>query len=520
MSVSSATATLERPQVRESDEGASSQARLAAAARYGWLALALALGALCRFWHLTAPSLFIDEGFTFHISSYDPKSLLHAVAYTDFHPPLFYLATHYLMGWLHWQPWDYRYSTAACGLVTIAATWGIARMLFGTTAAAIAALFVALEPNLIVWDRLYRMYAILVALTTLSWWLLLKAEASELRRRWFFWAAYWLCAVLLPYVQYLGAVAVLSQSLYALAHRRRCWPALIGGVAALAALVPWFWAIRVQYPHGGLVLPLTSPRFSWPVLVRAIITSGIPAAWVLSAHFDQIFCAIVLAIAAAGVYLGRKTALAFWLLPVLIQLVVTITTGKDIVIPRHLYAYLPAFAVCLALVCVRLFATKWRVAGAALALSFFAMSAVSIPNNLFVQYYQFPDWYAINTLLLARAHKTDLIILDQGAEYWVVHDFSGFRGHQIDAPGIPSDIPPDVRWLEGYPKRRVWYIENQPFFTDAGRHIQADLERTRPRVGAWIQPRIFDEDVVRVVLYGPRFGARGLTKSVVKTTSP
>src|SRR3981081_2328049 len=84
---------------------------------YGWLALALALGALCRFYHVTWQSLFIDEGFTFHISSLAPKDLLHAVAYTDFHPPLFYLITHYLMGWLHWQVWDYRYFSAAVGLI-------------------------------------------------------------------------------------------------------------------------------------------------------------------------------------------------------------------------------------------------------------------------------------------------------------------------------------------------------------------------------------------------------------------
>lgn len=518
MSATSASvAAPPRPQAHELLTGARSR-RLWP---YAWLVLALGAGALCRFWALTAPSLFIDEGFTFHISAYDPKSLLHAVAYTDFHPPLFYLVTHYLMHWLHWQPWDYRYLTAACGLVTIAATWGIARLLFGDTAAAIAAFAVALEPNLVQWDRLYRMYAVLVALTTLSWWLLLKAELSDGRRRWLCWAAYWVAAILLPYVQYLGALVVLSQCLYALVRRERCWPAFIGGAAALAALTPWLWAIRVQYPHGGLVLPLTSPRFSWPVLVRAVITSGVPASWVLSAHFDQIFCAAALVVLAAGAYLGRRTMLVFWLLPPVIQIVVTLVTGKDIIIPRHLYAYLPAFAVCLALICVRLLATRWRVAGAALALAYFGLSAVSIPNNLFVQYYQFPDWYAINTLLLVRGHKSDLIILDQGAEYWVVHDFSGFRGHQIDAPGIPSDIDPDIRWLEGYPKRRVWYIENQPFFTDNARRLQADLDRTRPRQGAWIQPRIFDEDVVRVVLYGPRFlPAAGRTNKVVKTASP
>jgi|GEM_PF-833246 len=486
---------------------------------YGWLALALALGALCRFYHVTWQSLFIDEGFTFHISSFTPKDLLHAVAYTDFHPPLFYLITHYLMGWLHWQVWDYRYLSAAFGLITIAATWGIGRMLFGPAVAAIAALAVALEPNLVQWDRLYRMYAYLVAIATLSWWLLLKAELLSSKKRWLFWTAYWVCAVLLPYIQYLGALVVLSQSLYALTRFRRCWPALIGGVAALLALIPWYWAIRVQIPHGGLVIPLSSPRFSWPILVRAVITSGLPGSWVLSAHFDQFFAAAVFVIVGCALFLARKSMLVFWLLPVAIQVIVTLVTGKNIVIPRHLYTYLPAFAMCFAFLCVYLYNTKWRLAAAVLALGYFSLSAVSIPNNLFVPYYQFPNWYEINVLLLAKEHKADLIVLDQGAEYWVVHNFTGFRGHQIDAPGLPSDIDIDIRWLAGYPNRRVWYIENQPFFTDNNRRLQASLERTRPRVGSWLQPRLFTEDIVRVVLYGPRL-TPARAKRVVKTTSP
>src|SRR5579872_258476 len=102
--------------------------------QYGWLALAVALGALCRFWHLTSSSLFIDEGFTFHISSYAPRILLQEVARTDFHPPLFYLATHNLMRLLHWEPWSYRYITASFGVLTILVTWGVARLVFGTVA--------------------------------------------------------------------------------------------------------------------------------------------------------------------------------------------------------------------------------------------------------------------------------------------------------------------------------------------------------------------------------------------------
>ncbi|MBV8339194.1 MAG: hypothetical protein JO343_04545, partial [Candidatus Eremiobacteraeota bacterium] len=101
---------------------------------YVWLAAALVIGAFCRFWDLTGPSLFIDEGFVFHIAEHPVPELLRLVAYTDFHPPLFYLVTHELMRSVHWPLWSYRYLTAAFSLIGIAATWGIARRCFGDVA--------------------------------------------------------------------------------------------------------------------------------------------------------------------------------------------------------------------------------------------------------------------------------------------------------------------------------------------------------------------------------------------------
>src|SRR5579863_4091696 len=178
----------------------------AVAKAYGGLAAAVALGALCRFWDLTGQSLFIDEGFVFHASQGSISEILTTVAYTDFHPPLFYLVTHFLVQWLRWPLWDYRYLTATLSLGGIAATWAIGRRSFGVTAAGIAALAMALSPSLIEWDRLYRMYAVLVALTAISWWLLLRAEDARGIARVGRWIAYGCVAVVLPYVHYVGAL--------------------------------------------------------------------------------------------------------------------------------------------------------------------------------------------------------------------------------------------------------------------------------------------------------------------------
>lgn len=486
---------------------------------YAWLAAALVVGALCRFWDLTGPSLFIDEGFVFHIAEHPVPELLRLVAYTDFHPPLFYLVTHWLLGWLHWQQWQYRYLTSAFSLIGIAATWGIARRSFGDVAAAVAAMALALQPALIEFDRLYRMYAVLVALGALSWWLLLRAIDAQGRVRVLWWIAYAASAIALPYVQYIGALVVASQGAYALTRLKSAWPALVAGVAAAIALVPWAWAVKIQYPNGGYVIRLDSPEFSWPHVIRASVAYGLPINWMLNPAFDPAFSAVVIAVLVAGVYLGRRTLLPFWLAPVVLQVAGSLLTGKDLVIPRYLYVYVPALCIGFGAVVASLLQTKLRVIAAVLVAAYVGISAISIYDLVFVPFYQFPNWYEINNLLLPRERRDDLIVMDQGAEYWVVRDFTGFRGHQMGTPALQSDLGPTIKWLDGYPKRRVWYIENQPTFTDPHRTIEQALTKTRPVLGRWRQARAFSEDVVRVVLYGPRFAA-GRSKRVVTTTSP
>ncbi len=487
-----------------------------------WLWIAIAAGAACRFWDLTGQSPFIDEGWVFHIAEHAPHEILQLVAHTDFHPPLFYLVTHALLVWLRWPVWEYRYLTSTFSLIGIAATWGIGRRLFGPTAAAVAALGVALDPALVEWDRLYRMYAVLTALTALSWWLILEAENSVGRRRAWWWAAYALCAIALPSTQYVGGFVVASQGLYALAAWRRRWPALVGQVMAGLALLPWLWAVRIQYPHGGLVGDVRAPGFSWAALVRSTLVYGEPPTWIVHWHFDALWTLAVLGVTAAGVVLARGGVLALWLLPAAAQAALSFALRKDLVVPRYLLCYVPAVCLALGVVVARLLATPYRVAAAALLGGWGAVCLVCVPNLLFVPYYQFPDWYQVNALLLSREQPQDVIIMVQGAEYWVVRNFSAFRSHPMNGPALPSDIPGAVRWVDTFPRRRIWYIENQPGFADPQRGVLRHLAATRPLLGAWRQNRMFAEDVVRIMLYGPRPAGRALSrqKSVVKTRSP
>jgi hypothetical protein len=471
---------------------------------YLGLALALAVGGFCRLWDLGGKSLFIDEGWVFHISSMAAREIPDAVAHTDFHPPLFYLVTHYLSAALGWPPWDYRYFTAIFSLFGIAATWSLARRFFGDTAAWIAGLAMAVQPALVEWDRLYRMYAVLVALTAVSWWLLVRALDAGGKNRWLWWAVYWASAILLPYVHYVGAVVVLSQAIYAVAMPRARWPAFIGQAAAAVALVPWIWAIRVQFPNGGLVRPVDWSIVWFVSLVRSTLVSGTPARWLLLPGFDTWFAIAAVTVGVAGVYVGRRSIVPYWLSPIALHVAASAALHKNLLIPRYLYPYVPAYCLALAALCAYLWATRYRVGVLAIGGAYFALAAASVANILFVPFYQPPDWYAVNDIVLLNERRSDIFVLDQGAEYWVVHDYSAFRGHEVEAPAIPSDVAPTIRWLAGYPKRRVWYIENQPEFTDSNHRIKAALDATRKPLRAWLQEREFRDNAVLIILYGPK----------------
>lgn len=486
---------------------------------YVWLACALALAAACRFWDLTGPSLFIDEGWTFHISSGSAKDIIHATAYTDFHPPLFYLVTAFLTKHLNWPPWDYRYLTATFSLSGVAATWAIARRFFGDPTAAIAAFAIALEPALIEWDRLYRMYAVFVALGAISWWLLVRACDSTGRSRFWWWLGYGVSAVVLPYVQYVGVLVVAGQALYALVDVRARWPALAGQISSALVMIPWLWAVRVQFPHAGLVAALSSSEFSWPALVRASLAYGIPATWLTRPAFDLWFSGVALVVLVAGTIVARRSVVPFWLLPIAFHIFGSFAWHKDLVVPRYLYVYVPAFCIAFAALVTATWSTRYRVVAFALGAVYFGLALTSIQNLLLVPLYQFPDWYQVNALVLQNERPTDIILFDQGAEYWIVHDYSAFRGHEMEGPALPSDLPHTIAWLASYPKRRVWYIENQPTFTDPKREVKASLDATRTLLRAWRQERVFKEDTVLILLYGER-SLRPGKKSAVRTASP
>ncbi|PZR60415.1 MAG: hypothetical protein DLM53_12195 [Candidatus Eremiobacter antarcticus] len=467
-----------------------------------WLALALACGAAARFWNLSGSSLFTDEAYTFSLSALRVPALLHALASHDFHPPLFYLATHYAMAWLRWPLWDYRYLTAAFGLLTIAATWGSARRMFGAPTAAIAAFVVALQPVLVQHDRLYRMYAVTVALSALSWWLLLEIEQAAERKKAVLLACYALAAIALPFIDYLGAVMLVCQLAYAVT-RSALRPALLALGASAAAFALWLPQLLQQVPLGGIALSPPALDRGLLASLRGAFAGGLPVELVHIRGFDAV-CALALAATlVAGALLAKRSALPFWLAAIVVQIVASILLAKNLAyFPRYLLIDVPPVAIAFGLIVATAAATRLKplcvgaMAGATVLLG------LALSNTLFNPYYQFPDWYAVNALLLKYEQPGDAIVLDAGYEFLVVRDYTAFRRHDIVSFMNPADFAAVDRWIAARGHKRVWYVEHQNFYWDPHKAIASGLSASRPELVRWRQEKASPVDAVAVSLFG------------------
>ncbi len=472
------------------------------------LIAALLIGAFLRFWQLQAQSQFLDEAFTTAAAALPTGQLLQFLAQHDAHPTLFYLLAHVAVTTLHEAPTWYRWLTAPIGLLTIVATWGLGRRLAGDVAATVAALFVATAPTMLLFDRMFRMYGLHVALVTTSFWLLLAAQDATGKRRVLLWSAYVVVTAAMPSVLYLGALVVACQGVYALFDLRGRWPVLAAGALAVLALVPWIWGIREQWPQAGYSAG-TTIMWGWS-LARTLLGYCLPVGWYAAPGFDVGFTLVALAVLAAGVIVLRGGPFALFLAPVALQLALALAFHRNLIYGRYLIYVIPAYAIAFGAVCARLLASPARVGGALLAAAALAVNGVADTDLLVDKFYQLSDWNAVEQLLKTYEHPSDVLVFDQRYPYLVLRTSPTVRDHPFQGPERPAEIAPIIAWLDAQHGARVWYIENQPQYPDPSLLIKKHLEATRPRLREWLEPRAEASNIVFVALYGrPRHANSG-----------
>ncbi|MBX6313457.1 MAG: glycosyltransferase family 39 protein, partial [Isosphaeraceae bacterium] len=206
------------------------------------LAAILMVAAALRLWDLGRLSLWYDEVITMRLARQpDPAALIRLLGQIDatrapLHPLL-------LQGWLHlFGPSEAagRALSALCGIVTVALVYQIGRDAFDTPTSLWAAWLAALSPPLVSYAREVRMYAWLVLVTCLGWWLLLSLRRSTPPGK---QALFAMSLIALVYSHPLGLLMVGALILGALALRPllrvdgRAWLVIYG--ALVLAVTPW-----------------------------------------------------------------------------------------------------------------------------------------------------------------------------------------------------------------------------------------------------------------------------------------
>ena len=469
---------------------------------FAGLWIALAVGAFLIFYRLAEQSVYVDEAFTLDAARMPIGAMLLQLAQHDAHPPLLYLYVHAAMALLHWPSTWYRYLVAPFGLATIACTWALARRGFSDIAAAMAALVVATEPTLLLFDRLLRMYAPLTALAALSCVLLLRASTAQTHRsRVVAWILYGLCAVVMPYVMYLGAIVVACQGAYSLFDLRRRWPAIASGVMALLCTIPWWWGIKEQFPQSGYTGGKGLAAAAWSA--RDVLGYALPVSWYSGTHFDLIFTIVVVAIAIAALALARGGALSIYWCALALMVLATFALGRNLVFARYLVYLVPAFALAVGAIGALAMKTRWRVAGVALVLAFLSINAVADADQLLDKFYQSSDWNTVASIMSQNERPSDAILFVQGYSYLVFEGSPPVVGHDVFGPQSPASIPQTYDWLDRHGSARVWYIENQAWYADPNHEIKDRIVATRPRLREWFEPRSDPSSTVFFALYGP-----------------
>jgi 4-amino-4-deoxy-L-arabinose transferase-like glycosyltransferase len=441
--------------------------------------LLLLLGFALRVWRLDASSLRGDEGFTMIVWLESLRDVLGPMAGTEPHPPAAVLS---IYGWTRLvgeTEFAVRYLSVLAGTVTIAALYGMGRLLLNRQAGFLAAFLWAINPYQIWFAQDLRSNALWIAFSAVATLALLRAPRSP--RRVGLWVLYAIMMTLGLYTFYLELFVLAAHNLFALfqiVRRRlklRTWVIVQAGIGAL--LAPWFLQPRLYSggysPTAGPVnLPWAFQSFVFGETLPAPLQSmpqqpelGGLAAW------------LAIGLIAAGLvviwrYRERSTALfvtLYALLPVALLSAVEWILQSGYYRPRYAASSTPGWVLILALGIVSVSqqidrrGLKRAVTGV-LLIGITLIYVMGLWNYYLVPAYaKAPPWRDLMAAFEAQVYPDDLIIRnypDQSFEYY-------YHG-EAEAVLLPADPEVDpIPELERLDDRygTIWFVP-QPSIWD------------------------------------------------------
>jgi len=463
------------------------------------LGLALLARAVGLFHHATMP----DEAFTFFIASHRLPGIIDLLKNGDFHPPLIYLIGHGLFA-LSNRAYLFRIVSMIFGVGGVAATYVLARRAIPRWAA-LATLFVAINPSLVFFDGLFRMYALLWSLCMISWALLLWAldEPRRVAR----WVAYGLCLVLLLYTQYLAFFTLAAQIAYVgifFPRRAGFWLALS---LAFLAFVPWIPILLIQYPLGGTAYNAMHGHLSelWQA-APVLLVDGLPPAL----EFSPLLAVLLWIVIVAGLGLAvmqRRWLILALLAPLAIQILYSLASGKLLIGQRYLLQAIPGLVFVVLIVVDQLWQTRLRPVALGFVAALAVMMTAGTIDKHFLAQYMPVDWTAYRHFLDAKVQPKDGVVFDGSMTYYVL---IGSKAARSPSLFLVADQDAATKLATQASKlQRVWFIDYQSELPDPQHVAFSILARTHPRHVTWRSTQSGYGDFVLTTLFLPPDAKRG-----------
>jgi 4-amino-4-deoxy-L-arabinose transferase-like glycosyltransferase len=198
------------------------------------------LALVLRYYRLDFQSLWYDELFSLSISRQPFAQLNDALIKDVVHPPFHYYLLHGWFRMVGFGPFQGRLLSLIFGVLAVGMIYVLARYLFDSATALIAALLLACSQIAIMYSQEARPYAMAMLLSLYCAYFHLRAWREKTLP---LWIAFLASIGLLLYTHYYGIFAVIALALFNVFYHRRYrlpWAWLIGGALVLVlAYIPW-----------------------------------------------------------------------------------------------------------------------------------------------------------------------------------------------------------------------------------------------------------------------------------------
>jgi uncharacterized membrane protein len=199
--------------------------------------------------------LWLDEGISVSEARMPYGAMLHRLATTDVHPPLYFTILWASIRLIGDGDVAVRVPSIVAGVLLIPLVYLLGKEAYDRRTGAVAAVFVSVAPFVVWYSQEARMYELLMVFGVLAVW----AQLRILRRGgWYPWVVYTLASVAMICTQYFGIWQLLTQQAIFVGAvlvrwRRRerpgalLWPWLCSAVLMVVALIPLAMLMKQQY---------------------------------------------------------------------------------------------------------------------------------------------------------------------------------------------------------------------------------------------------------------------------------